>query len=350
MTLDDLSRLASVDPHGARHALSTFPEQCRRAATLTPSPPAALPRPRAVLIAGMGGSASGGDLLAACAVDRLDVPVVVHRGYGLPGFVGTHDLVIATSYSGDTEETLSAAATALDRGARLVAVTSGGRLAALVAARRLPSVALPPDLMPRMALGYLLFPLVAVLRAADLAVVKNGEIDETLHVLEAMAAELRPENPTAGNEAKRVALALGDRMPVVYGGAVTGAVAYRWKTDLEENGKTLAISGALPEMNHNEIEAWRNPATARLHLVLLRDDGEPAPIARRFAFLRELTTPIAGGITEVHARGTSHLARVLSLAYLGQWVSYYVAISRGVDPWVVPTLDALKAHLRTASR
>ena len=350
MTLDDPSRLAAVDTHGARHVLSAFGEQCRRAAALVPSPAARLPRPRAVVVAGMGGSAAGGDLLAACAADRLDVPVLVHRGYGLPALVGTQDLVIAASYSGETEETLSAAAAALDRGATLVTVTSGGRLAALAAARRLPRLALPPDLMPRMALGYLFLPLLAALRAADLDVVKSGEIEEALDVVDAVAVEWRPERPTAANEAKRLAGAIGDRLPVVYGGPVTGVVAYRWKTDLEENAKVFAVSGTLPEMNHNEIEAWRRPVAAGLHLVLLREDDEPVSMTRRFAFLREQVAAAGGGVSETRARGTTRLARLLALAYLGQWVSYYLAVLRGVDPWVVPALQALKTHLRDTQR
>ena len=274
--------------------------------------------------------------------------MLVHRGYGLPAFVGARDLVLAVSYSGETAETLSAAAAALDRGATLVALTTGGGLAALAAARRLPRVTLPSGLMPRMALGYLFLPLLGMLRAAELSVAKNGEIEEALEVVQALAAELGPERPATTNEAKRVALAIGDRLPVVYGGPFTGTVAYRWKTDIEENAKTFAVSGTLPEMNHNEIEAWRRPAAAGLHLVLLRDDDESSDVSRRFAFLRELAT--AGAISETRARGTGAPARLLSLAYLGQWVSYYLAILRGVDPWVVPTLDALKARLREASR
>jgi glucose/mannose-6-phosphate isomerase len=204
--------------------------------------------------------------------------------------------------------------------------------------------------MPRMALGYLFLPLLAALRAADLAVAKNGEIEEALDVVDALAAELRPERPTAANEAKRLAVAIGDRLPVVYGGPVTGAVAYRWKTDLEENAKVFAVSGTLPEMNHNEIEAWRRPAAIGLHLVLLRDDDEPVSITRRFAFLRAQVAAAGGGLSEARARGTARLARLLALAYLGQWVSYYLAVVRGVDPWVVPALEALKTHLRATPR
>ncbi|MBI4246174.1 MAG: SIS domain-containing protein, partial [Candidatus Rokubacteria bacterium] len=255
MTLDDAAAIARGDGHRARDVLAAFPAQCREAARFRPAPPVAMPRPRAVIVAGMGGSAASGDLLAACAGERLDVPVLVHRGYGLPALAGERDLVIATSYSGDTAEAVSAAETALTRGATLVVVTSGGALAALAAARGLARVALPPSLMPRLALGYLFFPLLEVLRSVDLTVAKESEVDEALAVVARLAHELGPERPLATNDAKRLAVAIADRLPVVYGGPVTGAVAYRWKTDFEENAKTFAAAGTLPEMNHNEIEA-----------------------------------------------------------------------------------------------
>ncbi|MGH7390907.1 MAG: bifunctional phosphoglucose/phosphomannose isomerase [Candidatus Rokuibacteriota bacterium] len=350
MILDDPAARSRIDTHGTAAVLAAFPAQCREAARLRPRPDPMRPALRAVVVAGMGGSASSGDLLAACAADRLDVPIVVHRGYGLPALAGERDLVVASSYSGETAEVVSAAEAALARRAALVVVTAGGRLAGLAAERAIPRVTLPTGLMPRMALGYLFFPLLAVLQASDRTVVKATEVDEALAVLEALAGELRPERPALENEAKRLALAIGDRLPVVYGGPTTGLVAYRWKTDLEENAKTFAAAGALPEMNHNEIEAWAGPPARARHLVLLRDHDEHEEIARRFLLLHELIGGAAGGTSEVWPRGGGLLARLLSLVYLGQWTSYYLALLRGVDPWTIPTLEALKARMRAAAR
>lgn len=349
MTLDDPAALARIDSHDTRGVLTDFPAQCRAAVALAPSTSGPLPRPRAVIVAGMGGSAAGGDLLAACATERLDVPVLVHRGYGLPTLAGAADLVIVLSYSGETVETLSAATTGLERRCRVVAITSGGRLAALARRHRLTSVTLPGGLMPRMALGYLFFPMLAVLRAADLVVVKDAEIDEALSGLDGLTRELAPGSPTAVNEAKRLALALGDRVPVIYGGPATGPVAYRWKTDLEENAKCLAVAGALPEMNHNEIEVWGARIPQALHVVLLRDAHEDVEISRRFTLVRELIARQTG-VSEAWTRGTGTLARLLSLIVLGQWTSFYLAALRGLDPWAVPVLDSFKAQLADGSR
>lgn len=349
MTLDDPTRFAHVDRRRTRDVLAAFPAQCREALRLPLEPARTLDRPRAVIVAGMGGSAAGGDLAAACAVERLDVPVLVHRDYGLPALVGARDLVVVSSYSGDTAEALSAATTAIARGSTVVAVTSGGQLGALAAEREMPRVTLPAGLMPRMALGYLLFPLLTVLRAASLVLAGDGDEEEAVAVVDSLAPDLGPEQPTATNEAKRLALAMRGRLPVIYGGPATGPAAYRWKTDLEENAKTFAAAGVLPEMNHNEIEAWAGPGAEARHLVLLREGEERPEIARRFALVRELLGTRAGGLSEAWARGRGRLARLLSLAYLGQWTSYYVAILRGVDPWPVPTLDALKGRMRDAA-
>ena len=346
--LDDPAALAAADPHGARAVLAAFPAQCRAAIDILPERLPTLKRPRVVVIAGMGGSAAAGDLVAACAAERFEIPVVVHRGYGLPSVAWDDALVLAVSYSGDSAEVLSAVETARARRLPLVAVTSGGALGTLASQRGLPCARVPGGVMPRMALGSLFFPIARILRALDLDVVGTDEIAEALAVTAALGSELAPGRPTAANEAKRLAVAIGARWLAVYGGPVTGAAAYRWKTDFEENAKTFALAGALPEMNHNTIEAWRAPLARDLYLVLLRDAGEAPEIRRRFTLLQELVADAAGGVAECWTRGRGVLARLLSLMYLGQWTSYYQAVVRGVDPWSVPRLDEMKRRLRDA--
>ena len=306
----------------------------------------------------MGGSAVGGDLLAACAADAVGVPILVHRGFGLPALAGPDALVIACSYSGDTAEVLSAFEAAVARRVPVVALTAGGALAQRAAAAGRPRVTLPDGLMPRMALGYLLLPAVTLLAGCGVTVATAAEVDEAVAAVEALAPELVPGRPAGDNEAKRLALSIGDRLPVIYGGPTTGAVAYRWKTDVdlyndsrsevnvEENAKRFALAGTLPEMNHNEIEAWQGPAAKAMHVVLLRDAAEPPEIAQRFHILRDMIGSSAGGLSEARGRGTGRLARLLTLAYLGQWTSYYLAVLRGRDPWSVPLLDEFKRRVR----
>ena len=346
MNLDDVRAIERIDAHDTRAILTDFPAQCRRGRALPLGPRPAGGRPRLIVIAGMGGSSSGGDVVAACAAATLDVPVLVHKSYALPAAaVGRDTLVIAVSYSGGTVEVLSAAETALARGVPLVAVTAGGALGALADRRGLPRVTVPSGLMPRMALGYLVFSLLSVLAGCGAPVASAAEMEEALDVLTAQATELGLNSAVEKNPAKRLALEIGDRLAAVYGGPLTATAAYRWKTDLEENAKILAIAGALPEMNHNEIEAWSGPAARGRHIVLLRDEGEGPAIARRFELVRDLAAPAAGGISEIWARGTGPLARLLSLAYASQWVSFYTAMLRGIDPWPVPVLEEVKRRL-----
>jgi glucose/mannose-6-phosphate isomerase len=325
--------------------LGAFPQQCRQARALRARPSIEVSRPRLVVMVGMGGSAAGADLVAACASATVETPILVHRGYELPAAVSRESLVIASSYSGGTAEVVSAVESALARRVPVVTVTSGGELGALAARHGLPCITLPDGLMPRMALGLLVLPALTALTAAGVPVVSEADLDEALEIVTAQASELAPGVQVDKNEAKRLALAVGEQLPAVYGGPLTGAVAYRWKTDLEENAKRLAISGVVPEMNHNEIEIWRGDGARALHAVLLRDDGEPAEIAARFVLMRELLAPSAGGVSEAWARGRGRFARLFSLVYLGQWVSYYAAMLRGADPWPVPMLTEVKRRL-----
>jgi glucose/mannose-6-phosphate isomerase len=342
--LDDPEAVARLDRHGAGRALSDFPAQCRAAVQLTPFPPPQL-EARHVVLAAMGGSAASGDLLVACAAERLPVPVVVRREYGLPMFVGEGSLVVASSYSGGTEEVLSLVEMGLERKATIAVITSGGALGELAERRALPLVTLPKGFMPRHALGYLFFPLLRILESVNLTPVSLEEREEALTLLDVMARELGPDRSEANNEAKRLAIAFAGRVPVVYGGELTATAAFRWNTEVEENAKLLAFHGALPEMAHNEIEAWGAAEARFFYAVFLRDRGERPAMARRFAVTRDLIAEGPAGVTEVWSRGEGPLARLLSLIYVGDWVSYYLALLRGVDPWPVPVLETVKRRL-----
>jgi len=346
MTLDDPRLFERTDAHRTGDVLAAFPAQCRAALALRAAPAISLPRPKLVVLVGMGGSAAGADLIAGCAAERLEVPIVVHRGYGLPPTASKHTLVVASSYSGDTAEVLSAAEAALERAIPMVALTAGGRLEALASSRKVPRVKLPDGLMPRMALGYLFFPALRILADVGLEIATEADVAEAVEVVTALGAELGPARPAAQNQAKRLALTIGARLPAFYGGPSTGGVAYRWKTEVEENAKRFAIAGAIPEMNHNEIEAWRAPAAAAMHAVFLRDRDESAEIERRFAVMRDLIAAANGDVSECSTRGRGRAARLLGLAYLGAWTSYYVAVGAGIDPWPIPVLDELKRRLR----
>jgi glucose/mannose-6-phosphate isomerase len=345
LPLDDPHRLAAGDPRGFGALIRSFPAHLAEGARLAAGVRLAEPPRDGLVVVGMGGSAVAGDLLQALWRDRAPFPVEVVRGYGLPAWVGPGTAVVASSYSGSTEETLAAFAEARRRGSRPLVVTSGGPLA--TAAADLPLVRIPEGLPPRAALGYLLGPVLRVMGAACPALDAGAELPEALEVLAALGAELAPERPLAANAAKELATWLDGRTPAVYGTDTTAPAAYRWGTQFEENAKVLAVSGALPEMNHNAIEAWGAGPAGAWAVVLLRDGAEHPRVARR----ADLTLRVAGArvpAREVWARGHGRLGRLLSLVLIGDWTTYYAAILRGVDPYAVDTLDAFKRRMGPA--
>jgi glucose/mannose-6-phosphate isomerase len=342
--LDDPNRYAAVDPRKFGELIRGFAGQVADAARLADHVRLAGERPRAVCLVGMGGSAVAGDLLGALAEPRAPFPIHVVRGYTVPAWVGPDTLVVASSYSGQTEETLAAFDAARIRGARLLVLSSGGELGARAERHGLEWVRVPAGFPPRAAVAFLFLPLVVVLERLSGGVGAPAEREEAVSVLTALGAELAPEVPTAENPAKALARHLGGRVPAIYGSGLTAPVAYRWRTQFEENADILALSGALPEMNHNAIEAWGAGPEIAWAVVLLRDAGEHPRVARRVALTREIVGARAP-VHEAWARGQGPLARLLSLVLLGDWTSYYVAIERGVDPWAVERLEAFKRRM-----
>lgn len=339
--LDRSEVLASADPCALGALLRRFPDQLAEAVRLGAE--VALPRnpPRSVLLLGMGGSAIAGDMVEALAEPCAPFPVAVRRGYTVPGWVGPDTWVVASSYSGHTEETLAAFDAGLARGARGFVLSAGGALGERAERRGLPWIRLPAGFPPRAALAYLLGPLLVVLERIGGGGAAAEEIAEAVGVLHTVSAGLAPEVPLSANPAKELALWLLDRTPAIYGMGLTAPVAYRWRTQIEENAKAVALSGVLPEMNHNAIEAWGSGSGERWAVVLLRDHRAPARLGRR----ADLTRAVVGArypTREVWSGGEGALARMLSVALYGDWVSYYLALLRGVDPWTVGTLERFK--------
>lgn len=357
------SELRTHDRSGMLNVVAAFPHQLEEAyrlgreATNLANP---LQRvPRSVCVAGLGGSAIGGDFVAAVLEPEAAVPILVHRDYDLPGWVSADDLVFAVSYSGNTEETLSAYGEARRRGAPVVAVSSGGRLLELAAADEAAGapvrhVRIPGGLAPRAALGYLMLPVLYLVTAWTGLPDPSPQVEEAIAVLRRQARELEPNGPEG--LARRLARAVLGRPVFIYGaGSIGRAAAYRWQCQLNENAKLLAHSHFLPELNHNEIMGWegeepRSPGAPGAAagpsplLVLLRQPGEHPRNAARV----EITTGLLDGKAEqvtVEAAGRGRLAQLLSLSYTGDFVSVYAALLRGLDPSAIRSIDLLKQRL-----
>jgi glucose/mannose-6-phosphate isomerase len=347
--LDDFGAIERLDSLSVLETVEGFADQCRRGWQLGGS---ALALPEAggvesVVVLGMGGSGVSGDVVRSVVEPRLPIPFRVEKGYGpLPSWVGRTSLVFAVSYSGNTEETLSAAADALERGARLVTVATGGALAEMAEDHDLSHVAIPPGLQPRSALGFLTLPLLAVLDRMELVPPLEEDVEEAIDVLDGIALRCQRKSAAHDNPAKSLAGRLVGKIPLIYGGHGLGATAaYRFKCDLNEYAKTPAFWNELPELNHNEIESWQAETTRDFALVMLRDHDESAAISRRFDITKELIGAPGAEAYEVMSEGRSVLARLLSLLLVTQLAAIYLALARGIDPGPVEVLERLKQKL-----
>jgi glucose/mannose-6-phosphate isomerase len=326
-----------------RDLIGTLPDQLRWAAALEPPVPA--PAVEA-LVAGMGGSGIAGSIAGVVAAES-GRRVGVHRSYGLPGWAGqARPLVIVVSHSGDTEEALSAAEEAGRLGLDRAAVTTGGRLAALAAEAGFPVVVTPAVAQPRAAVGYLTGAVLRLLEAAGVVPAQAAGLREAADVVERL---LDGGAGAAVALAEDLAAALYRRLVVVYGAeGVPAVAAYRWKTQINENGKAIAYSSSFPELDHNEIEAWAaypDLARDRVGLVWLHDPAEDPHLARRAQVSRRLVEGRVGLAGEVHAQGKEPLARLFSLTVVGDLVAVSLAERAGMDPVAVEVIAALKEQL-----
>jgi glucose/mannose-6-phosphate isomerase len=296
-----------------------------------------------MVVAGMGGSAVGGRLALGAIGSRLRRPFAIADGYALPGWVGPETLVLCSSYSGATEETLAAYDDAVERGAPRLVATTGGPLAERARRDSVPVIPLPGGFQPRAAVGY---SLVAALEAAALcgaAPSLRGEVEAAAELAERLAPEWAPDGPEEG-EAKRLARRLHGTVPVIAGAELAAAAAYRWKCQINENAGLPAFASVLPELDHNEVVGWP-AADGRLSAVFLEDPGAHPRNLLRSELTAEQAATGATVVERVVARGETATERLVSLVLLGDLVSVYLAVLRGEDPVSIPPIDALKAEL-----
>ncbi len=331
--------LLALDEGKMLWALRDFPEQIERALGLACRVPNSVQGFKNAVVLGMGGSAIAGDLLARFAT----VPVVTVRDYALPGWVNADTLLVAISYSGETEETLSAFREGLRRTRRAVALTTGGALAALCEEWEIPWVPVPPGFQPRAALAFLLFPLLGCFS-------RLGHLQGNPFAVAPLLRRLREACLPDHNEnaAQTLAQALFQKVPVIYGAGITGPVAYRWKTQINENAKQPAYWAELPELCHNEIVGYElaTKVFAQGIVIFLRTSFDHPRVAKRVEILKEVLSSRGLAFFEVWGEGEDALSQALWLLYFGDWVSFYLALLNGVDPTPVRPIQELKRRLK----
>jgi len=354
IALDEAKALQDKDPGGMLTQVASLPQQLGRASEVRAQVRKQHPELRqqlgaleGVLVCGMGGSAIGAEFAAAWA-SAFDVPVQVHRGYGLPAGVRPTTLLVFSSYSGNTEETLSAFdASASD--APRVCITTGGALAARAQKAAVPVIEVPAGYQPRAALGHSLVAQMVLLQEVGLVQADAvRELERAARFLESIAENLDAEAPEARNPAKQLARLSHGVLPIfVTGNGPTQPIGTRWKGQWNENAEQLALASVLPEMNHNEIMAFSALPELRraVRMFFLRDREDPPAVQRRMRVTAELLSPQVASVEWLETQGDSRLQRLLAASWLGDWASVFLAFLNGVDPTPVAWIEQLKGRL-----
>lgn len=358
MNLEEVESYKRIDTSDMLSVLMKFPEDIWQA--YTTSKEIKIPSevrigsinisygaPNGIIICGMGGSAIGGDLLKCLLIDRSPLHVEVVRDYKLPAYASRDTLVIVVSYSGNTEEALSCFIDSIKRGCMSVAITSGGMLMDYARRLGIPIYEAPRGRAPRAAIAYLFLPLLGVLKRLGFNLVTDNEVKESVSVLRELREEIRPEVASEKNIAKDLAMKINGLIPVIYAYRQYRAVAFRFKTQLNENSKYPAKVEELPELDHNEVVGWEidGDITKRFLAIVLKGGDEPQEIQVRFNITIELIKDKVADVLELKARGNGRLARMLSLLYVCDFTSYYLALLNDIDPTPVRSIELLKKRL-----
>jgi glucose/mannose-6-phosphate isomerase len=368
--LDDLALLEAADPGGVLRQVASAAAQVRTSARATAEtdlgPVISAGRPRSIVVTGMGGSGVAGDVLSAVCGPGSASPVAAQHGYQLPGWVGAADLVVAVSCSGTTEETLSAAEEAVRRGCPLLAVGGAGSpLAQIAEQARAPFIPVEPVGMPRFTLWGLAVPLMIIADRLGVADIPAAGLEAAAADLERVSHLCRPDSESFVNPAKTLALELAGTLPMIWGSSpLTGVAATRFACQLNENAKYPAVTGVLPEANHNQVVVFDGPFApwpaggqvvldeekdprppVPLRLIILRDRQEHPQVARRREVSAELAEQRGIELSELAADGDTPLQRLASLIQLIDYATVYLGIAIGVDPGPIAVIGELKERI-----
>jgi len=349
INLDDIQIYKRLDVDNMLKHLHDFPFICRNAYEQARSfnLPEYLNDFDNIVILGMGGSAIGGDLVNTLAVNQAKIPISVYRGYNLPRFVSKQTLVISSSYSGNTEETLNCFNQSINLGAKNLVITTGGRLKYLAEKKNIPIFSFEYQSQPRAALPYSLMPILVFMQKLHVLSDLQTDIIETINILDKQNDLLREDVIEKKNQAKILARLLYGRVPVIYGAETVSEVAHRWKTQINENSKSWAFHEIFPELNHNAVVGYGYPEDLSNKIIVVMLNS--AFISSRLKIRQNVTSKILSEAKIKYERidgpANNRIAEMVSLVLLGDYVSYYLAILNKVAPSPVKAIDFLKSEL-----
>lgn len=350
--LNDVEKIRKVDPENMYNRIFDLPEQMEEALKISKNwkiNPDDFPEIKNIVVIGMGGSAIGGDLVRSYLSSRLLIPFQVIRNYVLPEYVDDETLVIVSSYSGNTEETLAALDDAIGRKAMIAAFSTGGMLEDVCKLNEIPMAKLPEGLQPRAAIGYSFVPTLLFFEKINLVKGLTKEVESAIELLKKTREEFIEDNVLDSNPAKKIANNLFGKIPIIYTGpTMTEVVGVRWKGQICENAKNLAFANQYAEFNHNELVGWAEPIKKfkkNLVIVQLHDTDDHIQIVQRMDIVHKIIAEQGIEVIEVNAIGATPLERMFYLIQLGDFMSYYLAVLNKVDPSPVAVIVRLKGML-----
>ena len=292
-----------------------------------------------VYVAGLGGSGIGGDFVREFIREESEIPYLGGKGYTIPNYIDKHTLAIVSSYSGNTEETVSQYDYLMRTGAQILVISSGGKLIEMAKSNNQDHILIPANWpSPRACLGYSVILQLGVLE--KLGIIGEKALDDVRNSIRL----LNTEESEIKSEAEKIASSLYQKIPIIYSTELNEAVGVRWRQQINENSKLLCWHHVIPEMNHNELVGWKDK-NEDFVVVYLRNDDDHDRSVKRIEINQEIIQPLCGQILEVHSKGKSLIEKSLYLVHLGDWVSWYLAELRGVDAIEVNVIDYLKSEL-----
>jgi glucose/mannose-6-phosphate isomerase len=345
--LDDIEKMRKIDKSNTVDFYVNAASHYRQSLEQTQKLKLDFPTPKNIVVAGMGGSAIGGELLKDYTRATSKVPVEVSRDYKLPAYADEKTLAILASYSGDTEETLSSFLDAVKRGCMVFCVSSGGKLVKYAKKLSVPHLQVQGGMPPRAALPHMLLPLLKCMEQLGLTPSFLDELSEADILLKKVSGENAPTQPTSANIAKTFAANLNDAIPAIYGFGFYRGVGLRFKQQFNENAKVPSKWETFSELNHNETMGWEGAGKlAKCYaVVFLRDKAEPVEIRSRIETTKALMHPTIPRMFEIWAQGESRLAKMLTTILVGDFISVYLAMLRNVDPTPVQTVTIMKEKI-----
>ncbi len=326
-----------LDSQNMISILKQFPDMLKKAQSFGDDINLEKDKIKNIFVVGMGGSGYNGDLLKVYLKDSK-IPINVVKDYTLPKYANKKTLLFAVSYSGNTEETISAYRTAVRRGVQIVSISSGGKLEELSKMNKVPHILIPKGIQPRLSTGYQFVSMLNVLQNTGIISGQKNEINKAIKNLKTASERIEK----AGQE---LAKKLKDKIPVIYSSQEMFCIAEKWKTDINENAKVHAFYNVFPEFNHNEICAYEN-SSDEFYIIIINDERDHRRIKKRIEVFKKLIRSYDISITEISITGDHYLTRLLSGVWMGLYIAYYLALEYKRDPSPVKIIENLKKELK----